>query len=538
VALKTLPAALVTDMGRRARLAREARLLASLSHPHIAAIYGIEEADGITALVLELLDGETLADRLARGALPVNEAIRLAAQIADALEAAHQKGVIHRDLKPANIQITRDGSAKVLDFGLGKVLEPVAAPGDHTGLSSTATLAQFATREGVVLGTAAYMSPEQARGEPVDERADVWAFGVVLYEMLTGRRAFDRGTFVETVASVLESGPDLEALPAATPLVVRRPLVRCLAKAPAERLRHLDGARLDLLDALSPSNVSQPLTGGGPQWRHWSSWGGWAVAAVLVTVLALTLWRDTDDPPTVRRRRACRSLRPRCGSPKRVARSPSRPTVCGSRTRWTRPSTCTTCAPDRRRASRVSRDQRVGPVLLTRRAVDRLNRDAGAEAAPRAGRRGTRPGDRSVRRAERRQLGRRWPHRVHQERRSAVSCLRRGGEEEVLATPADENTFYAWPDVLPGSRVVLLTVVPHAGTNAGAQLAVLDVETGAVTPLLRGGTNPRYLTSGAVPGGPAARALPELGVCAEPRCQRLRRLAQGRPVPDDQAGRP
>jgi hypothetical protein len=497
VALKTLPAALVADAGRRARLAREARLLASLSHPHIAAIYGIEEADGITALVLEFVEGETLADRLARGALPVDEAIRLAAQIAAALEAAHEKGVIHRDLKPANIQITRDGTAKVLDFGLGKVLEPVAAPGDHTGSSSTATLAQFATREGVVLGTAAYMSPEQTRGEPLDERADVWAFGVVLYEMLTGRRAFGRGTFVETVASVLESGPDLEALPVATPLVVRRLLVRCLTKAPAERLRHLDGARLDLLDALSPSGVSQPLTRGGPYRRRWSSWGGWAVAAVLVALLPLNFWRGANGPvigsPAVRLQIVAPEVR-FAETSRSLAVSPD-----GMRVAYTVDATLHVYDVRTGETTRLdglgvtsawdpffSPDgQSIGLIEMPARRLRRVPVGGGPAQVivPFAAPNGASWGDDD--------------HIVFTKGDGALYRVpAEGGEEEVLAAPTDDNAFYAWPDVLPGSQAVLLTVVLVSGTNAGSQLAILDVDTGVVTPLLRGGTNPRYLASG------------------------------------------
>ena len=211
VAIKILPRLFTSDPDRLARFEREARVLASLNHPHIGAIYGLEDADGMRALVLELVHGETLADRIARGPIPLNEALTIARQIADALEAAHEKGIVHRDLKPANIKITPDGVVKVLDFGLAKAASGDAAPAD---LTQSPTLTVGGTREGVILGTAAYMSPEQARGRPADKRADVWAFGVVLYEMLTGRRAFEGETTSDVLAKVIEREPDWTALPA------------------------------------------------------------------------------------------------------------------------------------------------------------------------------------------------------------------------------------------------------------------------------------------------------------------------------------
>ena len=194
---------------RLARFEREARMLAALNHPHIGAIYGLEEADGVRALVLELVNGETLGERIVRGPIPLSETLLLARQMADALEAAHEKGIIHRDLKPANIKLTPDGVLKVLDFGLAKAASD-AAPAD---LTQSPTMTLEVTGDGVIIGTAAYMSPEQARGRPVDKRGDVWAFGVVLYEMLTGRRAFEGDTISDVLAKVIEREPDWTALP-------------------------------------------------------------------------------------------------------------------------------------------------------------------------------------------------------------------------------------------------------------------------------------------------------------------------------------
>jgi serine/threonine protein kinase len=234
VAIKILPRAFSSDPDRLARFRREARMLASINHPHICAIYGLEEADGIRFLILELVDGKTLADRLANAALGVSEALVLARQIAEALEIAHEKGIVHRDLKPANIKITTDGVVKVLDFGLAKA---VGGDGSTPDLPHLPAVTRSGVREGVgvVLGTAAYMSPEQACGLPVDKRTDIWAFGCVLYEMLTRRVPFPAGTVSGTIGKILEREPDWSALPPATPVPVRRLLLRCLAKDPKQR---------------------------------------------------------------------------------------------------------------------------------------------------------------------------------------------------------------------------------------------------------------------------------------------------------------
>jgi serine/threonine protein kinase len=248
VALKILPADVAADGERLARFEREAQVLAALNHPHIAAIYGIEDAGALRALVLELVEGRTLAERIRRGPLPLPEAVTVATQIADALDAAHERGIVHRDLKPANVKIAPDGSVKLLDFGLAKVFDTTPpSPTDAT------TEASMATRAGVVLGTAAYMSPEQARGLTTDKRTDVWAFGCVLYEMLTGRAAIAGETFTDTLARVLEREPDWNRLPSETPASIRRLLRRCLEKDPRRRLRDVGDAGLELGEALTAS---------------------------------------------------------------------------------------------------------------------------------------------------------------------------------------------------------------------------------------------------------------------------------------------
>jgi len=293
VAIKVLPDTFAHDPERLARFNREAKTLAALNHPNISAIYGLERSNGQTSLVMELVEGPTLADRIATGSIALDEALAIAKPIADALEAAHEQGIIHRDLKPANIKLRDDGTVKVLDFGLAKAMERIGSAASDVSLSRTITSPAM-TQLGVILGTAAYMAPEQARGKPVDKRSDIWAFGCVLYEMLTGRRAFEGEDISVTLAAVLKGEPNWAALPADTPVAVRRLLRRCLTKKPEARLRAAADAVLELNDAF----LEQPVSA---QRRHGTVPLLVAGTATLVSLgllaVAIAHWRE---PETVR----------------------------------------------------------------------------------------------------------------------------------------------------------------------------------------------------------------------------------------------
>jgi serine/threonine protein kinase len=304
VAIKVLLPAIANDPDRLARFRREAQVLASLNHPHIAQIHGFEDADGVQALAMELIEGPTLADRIVSGAISINEALAIASQIADALEAAHEQGIIHRDLKPANIKVREDGTVKVLDFGLAKGLDVPSSAG--VDVMHSPTLSAHASETGLILGTAAYMSPEQARGKAVDRRADLWAFGCVLYEMLTRQRAFGGDSPTDVLAAVVTTEPDWTRLSAETPAAIRTLLRRCLEKNRARRLDSAAAARLEIDDALATpaaktvvnlGRIEQPGTGVPPsdhesqrrRKRHWTMRAG--VAAGVVLVVSAVIWR-------------------------------------------------------------------------------------------------------------------------------------------------------------------------------------------------------------------------------------------------------
>ena len=298
VAIKILPQVFTADPDRLARFEREARVLASLNHPNIGAIYGLEDAEGLRALVLELVEGETLADRLRRGPVPVAEALSLARQMTDALDTAHERGIVHRDLKPANIKVTPDGAVKVLDFGLAK-----AAAGDGAGpdLTHSPTVTVAGTRDGVILGTAAYMSPEQARGQAVDKRTDVWAFGCVLYELFTGRAVFARETLTDSLAAIVHDEPDWTRLPGNVPPAVRGLLRRCLEKDPKRRLRDIGDARIEIDDALqAPEQRAVPVPRRSGLARPRTSWLiATCATAAAAAVAAWALRPGSDATPSI-----------------------------------------------------------------------------------------------------------------------------------------------------------------------------------------------------------------------------------------------
>jgi len=304
VALKVLPEAFAADAERMARFQREAQVLASLNHANIAGIHGFEESGGTRALVMELVEGPTLADRIGRGPMPLDETLPIAKQVAEALEYAHERGIIHRDLKPANIKLNQEQQVKVLDFGLAKALEGAAPPAQ---ISNSPTLSAMATQAGVILGTAAYMPPEQAKGKAVDRRADIWAFGCVAYEMLSGKQAFEGESVSETLAGVILKEPDWNALPSATPLAMRRLLSRCLAKDPKRRLQAIGEARIAIEETLSGADAQPPLSPllteegkrearGGEPWRRALPWAFTAIAAIAALIFALGYFRLARAP--------------------------------------------------------------------------------------------------------------------------------------------------------------------------------------------------------------------------------------------------
>jgi serine/threonine protein kinase len=320
VALKVLPTTFASDADRMARFHREAQVLASLNHPNIASIYGLEESGSTRALVMELVEGPTLAERIVgaglappfdkgtpRGAatgspIHLDEALHITKQIAEALEFAHERGIIHRDLKPANIKITHEGTVKVLDFGLAKA---IAAEDSAANISNSPTISMAATQAGVILGTAAYMSPEQAKGKKVDRRADIWAFGCVLYEMLAGKKAFDGETTSDVLAAVIRAEPDWNALPAGTPQSIRRLTMRCLQKDPKQRLRDIGDARIAIEETLSGEDSVAPVSSPAEVGNHRSPlqralpWALLAASLILVVGLAAGWWlKARRSPPS------------------------------------------------------------------------------------------------------------------------------------------------------------------------------------------------------------------------------------------------
>ena len=303
VAIKTLPPSLAVDHDRLARFQREAEVLASLNHPHIASIYGFEESAGVFALVMELVEGEDLSQRIARGAIPTDEALPIAKQIADALEAAHEQGIVHRDLKPANIKVRADGTVKVLDFGLAKAMDPAGGSSTNLSMSPTITSPATMTSAGMILGTAAYMAPEQARGKSVDKRADIWAFGAVLFEMLTGQPPFPGEDLSHVLARVIERDPDWSALPSSLSPAIAKCLRRCLVKDPRDRMRDIGDVRLALTGAfdIAAPQAALPMSSAAPSsWLPWIACAISLMAAVALSIPAVRHLRETPSATVTR----------------------------------------------------------------------------------------------------------------------------------------------------------------------------------------------------------------------------------------------
>jgi eukaryotic-like serine/threonine-protein kinase len=507
VALKILPELFALDPDRLARFRREAQVLASLNHPNIAAIYGFEESTAVHALVLELVEGPTLAERIAHGPISIDEALQIAKQIAEALEAAHEQGIIHRDLKPANIKITPDGVVKVLDFGLAKLAEQAAKEGrvDVTA-SPTITSPAMMTGVGVLLGTAAYMSPEQAKGRDADKRSDIWAFGCVLYEMLTGMRPFDGEDVSDTLANVLKIDPDWSVLPAEIPISVRTLLQSCLTKDRRRRVAEISTALFVLEKGASLAAPVRTVLAGplppGPVWRRIAAATG--VVLVVAAITGATVWVATRPPDPV---------------PPRV----SRLTIAQSRTA---PLTINgdgrdlAISPDGSRVVYVGN----GNTQLFVRALDALEPVAVFTGAPR------RPfispdgqwigftdnitslkkvavtGGPAITLAtlDAAAVGATWASEdtiivATQDVTTGLQRVRPAGGPAIVLTRPDRTQGEAdhlWPELLPGGRAVLFTIAPQTGGLDAAQIAVLDLQTGARKILVRGGTHARYVPSG------------------------------------------
>ena len=517
VAIKVLPDALASDPDRVARFQREAELLASLNHPSIAAIYGLEQSGATLGIVLELVDGDTLDDKLQGGradppigpprghtgpSLQLEETLSIARQICDALEAAHEKGVVHRDLKPANIKITPEGRVKVLDFGLAKLLsdEAVAGGAGRAGaLTMSPTLSVHATYAGMILGTAAYMSPEQARGKPVDRRTDVWAFGCVLYEMLTGKRSFEPGeTVSDAIVSVLSREPDWNALPTETPAPIRRLLRRCLQKDPQQRLPHIGAARLEIDDALSRSEdeVTVPGTSIARTGRPLGA-PAIAVAAGIIVVGGIAGYAAwTLKPPPARAIARFTITLPEdqafTNSGRRlVTLSPDGSTLAyvANRRLWLR--ALSALEP----RAITSGDRRVGITNPT------FSPDGQSVAFWSDGvlqRQGVSGGVAVALCPATNPVGLSWDERglfFGQTGRGIVRVSPTGGTPELIV-PAAADESLCCPQLMPGGKTILFSRTKTQSLSENIQIVAQVLETGARKVLTEGGVDGRYLPSG------------------------------------------
>ena len=503
VAIKILPEAFADDAERLARFTREAKTLASLNHPNIAAIYGLEGSEGITALVMELVEGDDLSQRIARGAIPIDEALPIAKQIADALEAAHEQGIIHRDLKPANIKVRPDGTVKVLDFGLAKAMEPAAGSSPNMSMSPTITTPAM-TQAGMILGTAAYMSPEQAKGRTVDKRSDVWAFGAVLYEMLTGRRAFEGEDVSDTLARILMKEPDWTALPATVPPAVVTVLRRCLQKDRKQRMRDLGDVSLALEGAFettvpgtaAPAPAIQPR----PLWRR--ALPVVAAAVVASAMVGAAAWTLKPTPPLTVARFAFalgEGQQFTVSNSQSLAVSPdgtrlvyvansqlylrsisdleARP-IPGTQQRGSASPFAPVFSPDGQSIAFFSQvDGAVKEIAASGGAAVTICQ---VDGAPRV-------------------LGMTWDAGgiVFGHAKGIMRVSANGGQPQVLVSAKDGELVYG-PQVLPGGEWVLFTVATAATTEAWdkAQIVVQSLKSSERKTLFSGGSDARYLPTG------------------------------------------
>jgi len=505
VAIKILPEAFAADTERIARFEREAKTLALLNHPNIAHIHGLEESSGIRALVMELVEGQDLAQRISRGPIPVDEALLIAKQIADALEAAHEQGIIHRDLKPANIKVRPDGTVKVLDFGLAKAIEPASALRASAGqaFSQSPTLTTPAmTQAGVILGTAAYMSPEQARGKTVDKRADIWAFGCVLYEMLTGQRAFDGEGVSETMARVIEREPNWARLPATLSPALRTYITRCLQKDPRQRVQAIGDVRLALEGAFETAVPQTAAPAVVSDWRRLALVG---VAAIIASgaIIGTLVWV---------------AIRP---EPPRISRLQVATAGAAALTNnWN--DRCLAITPDGSRLIYVGNN---GTQIFVR-ALDALapvavftGSPSGLFVSPDGQWIGFVDGLSSVLKKVAVTGGRAvtlatldtagpsgatWgpDDTIIVATNSVDTGLQRvsaaGGPLTVLTRPdrAQGEADHFWPEMLPGGGALLFTITALTGGLDAAQVAVLDLQTGKRKIVVRGGSHAHYVPSG------------------------------------------
>jgi len=505
VAIKILPDKFSCDPQRMARFDREAKLLASLNHPNIASIYGLEESNSARALVMELVEGPTLAERIKRGPLPLDEALPIAKQIAEALEYAHERNIIHRDLKPSNVKITPDGAAKVLDFGLAKALEDDISAVD---ISTSPTLSHAATQAGILLGTAAYMSPEQARGKKVDRRTDIWSFGAVLYEMLAGKPAFIGETISDTLAAVIRGEPDWGALPGNLPASILQLLRRCLTKDPNQRLRDIGEGRITIERALSgtPEETAGPIaaTAEPPLWRRALPWAVAAIASSLAIVCGALYWRASQPEPREVMQLSlslpvplATVFDPNPGSPFAISPDGSQlvfvAAIAGKPQQlYLRPF-----------------DQQAGsPVPGTENATQPFfspdGRSVGFFAQGKMRKvslHGGPPvllGDAPV------PHGASWAadDKIIYAPNFGSGLLRipsAGGSPQALTTPnpKDQEISHRWPQVLPGGKYVLFTTQVGSGSSYDdARIAVLSLETSKWHTLFTGGSYARYVSPG------------------------------------------